>query len=147
MKRIGFNIFLGAALVVLMLTAFGSCRKAPINGKIDGQWQIMSVEWLEDGRDLTPLLRSYIDINLHVMQLRNVAQAEYAGSLYSGNMVYDKTASTITVDFPYNLEGTALLALQPWGIYTNPVTFEIIKLDGKQLILKTPQTLVTCRRY
>ena len=147
MKNIRFNIFLGAVIAVLLMTAFGSCRKAPINGKLDGQWQIKSVEWLEDGSDISPLLRSYIDINLHVMQLRNVSMSESAGSVYSGNMVYDKSASTITVHFPYNLEGTPLLALQAWGIYTNPVTFEIIKLDGKQLILKTPQTLVTCRRY
>lgn len=147
MKNRIFNILLGAFVAVLAMALFGSCRKAPINGKLDGQWQIMSVEWLADGSDISPELRSYIDINLHVIQLRNVSLSETQGSLISGNLAYDKNNSTMTVDFPYNTEGGKLMQLQPWGIYSNPETFEIVKLDGKQLVLKSSQTMITCRRF
>lgn len=146
MKKISAIYFAGVCLAIIILAA-GGCRKMPINGKLDGQWQIMKIENLQDGSDVTSVYRSYIDISLHVVNLRNVSLDESAGSVISGNMKYDKGGNTLYMDFPYNTEGSKLDQLQLWGIYSNPVTFDIVKLDGKQLILKSPETLITCRRY
>lgn len=147
MKTNRLNRILLGFTLILCVSLFGACRKTPINGDLDGHWQIMSVEWVSDGSDVSPLLRSYICINLHIMQLRNVSLSEDPGSVFSGNMYYDKAESKITVDFPYNTSPNQVDQLHPWGIYTNPVTFDIVKLDGKQLVLRTPETFITCRRY
>lgn len=143
------KIFFCIALLfgIVSLISLPSCRKAPINGKLDAQWQIMKIEHIEDGVEQIPALRTYIDINLHVVNLRNVSLNETAGPLIAGNLNYDKDAATVTMDFPYNTEGEKLRALQAWGIYSNPVVFHIVKLDGKQLILKSSESIVTCRRY
>lgn len=94
-------------------------------------------------RTETPHVATYIDLNLHVVNLRRNS----AGGTVAGNMNYDKTASTVSMDFPYNQDSDGFLALRMWGIYTNPVVFEIIKLDGKQLVMRSPASIVTCRRF
>lgn len=145
MKKTSY-IFLFLTTIVISMLAAG-CRKAPINGKLDAQWQIMNIEHISDGHNEKPRLRTYIDINLHVVNLRNVTTDEKGGAVIAGNMIYDKDNSKLTLDFPYNTEGEKLTQLQSWGIYTNPITFDIIKLDGKQLILKSEATVITCRRF
>lgn len=142
MKHFRSNIILCAVAMVLSLFTLCACRKAPINGQLDGQWQIMNVELTADGSNITSPTRSYIDINLHVVNLRNIR-----GALIAGNLSYDKDASRLTLDFPYNAEGDAFLLLREWGIYQTPVTLEIIKLDGSQLVLRSPETIITCRRF
>ncbi len=143
-KILSFIIIVCGVAAMLSLS---SCRKAPINGKLDAQWQIMKIEHLGEDTEWIPTQRSYIDINLHVVNLRNVTQDEQGGAVIAGNLNYDKNGATVTMDFPYNTEGEKLQALQSWGIYSNPVVFHIVKLDGKQLILKSSETVVTCRRY
>lgn len=142
------KIFFCIALLfgIISLISLPSCRKTPINGKLDAQWQIMKIEYLEDAEEWTPEQRRYIDINLHVVNLRSVSENESSGAVIAGNLNYDKGTSTVTMDFPYNT-GNSVFALQSWGIYSNPVFFHIIKLDGKELILKSSETIVTCRRY
>ncbi len=130
--------------IMLCVMLLGGCRKAPINGKLDGQWQIMNIEYLADGSDITPELRYYIDISLHVVQLRSVPAVV---SSNTGNLKYDKDASTITIDFPYITTESQLEQLQRWGIFSNPVTLNIVKLDGKQLVLKSDESVISCRRY
>ena len=142
MKNFRTNIILSAFVAIMSLFLLGGCRKAPINGKLDGQWQVMSIELISDGSVVSPTVRSYIDINLHVVNLRNINQ-----NLIPGNLNYDKEASKLTLDFPYNTEGNGFLLLREWGIYQTPVTLDIVKLDGKQLVLRSPETIITCRRF
>ena len=51
------------------------------------------------------------------------------------------------MDFPYSQSESGAAALRQYGIYTNPVVFEVLKADRKQLVLRTPETVITCRRY
>lgn len=142
MKGIKRNniVFFSLGLVLGLIILVG-CRKASDNGKIDGQWQIMGIENLETGKTTVPYPRRYIAINLHVVQLTDIK-----GVQYSGNMRYDKTGETLYWDFPWN-KPERDPALESWGIYTNPVEAHILKLDNKSLVLKTPQTVIICRRF
>lgn len=137
-----FRVFLVGLTFIAGMLMMGSCRKASDNGKLDGQWQIMTIETLDNGEVTEPSQRIYICINLHVVQLtRN------GGSSASGNMQYDKATGEIHWDFPYHETQAQINALREWGIYSNPVTFHIVKLDGKSLVLKSDKTVVTCRRF
>ena len=134
------KLFILSALSILFISGFSGCNKLSHNGKLDGQWQIMTIEQSATG-DLSFPEHEYIRINLHILQLWNNADRQTA------NMIYDKKGGVINCDFPYIKEKDITALLVPYGIYTNPVEFDILKLDGKSLILKTDRTVISCRRF
>lgn len=137
-------------VAVLALGVLPGCNKMPINGKLDGNWQIMQIELpAEDGTYVAtvPELRRYFNISLHVFQMRYVTAGESPGRAESGNLSYDKKEGRFTVDFPYNTDAGGMKWLEPYGVYSNPVTFEILRLDSKNLVVRTPESIITCRRY
>lgn len=142
MKNIKRSIFIYVISVLFIICASG-CRKASHNGKLDGQWQIMKIENLETSEEKVPEGRRYICLNLHVVQLEGMDVSKQA----VGNMAYDKDAGIINWDFPYNTAGDDLKRLEKWGIYTNPVEIKVLKVDGSALVLRTPETIITCRRF
>ncbi len=139
--------FLKYITLVIAFTALcigmGSCNKVSHNGKIDGFWQIMTIEDVATGEIASPQSREYIAINLHVIQLTGATRI-------TGNMSYDKKAGTLACDFQdfsgLKVEAQAG-ALAKYGIMVNPVTMNVVKVDGKSLVLRTDQTLITCRRF
>lgn len=141
MKNIFRKIFLAAIIAITSIALLESCRKAPINGKLDGQWQIMSINSVDDDTQLLPenALR-YVCINLHVIQLTG-------GGTVSGNMHYDKSEQFINCDFPYNTEGLTFSRLENYGIYENPAKLEILTLTSSKLVYKSSGAIVTCRKY
>ncbi len=142
MKSILNNIYITFLATVLMTGILCGCRKASHNGKLDGQWQIMKIENLLTSEEKAPENRIYICMNLHVVQLSQVG-----GVVYSGNMQYDKDAGRLSWDFPYNKTEDSVKALNEWGIYTNPVTLSVESVTGSTLVLRTPESIITCRRF
>ena len=131
------------ALIVTVATALFcgvSCNKASHNGKLDGQWQIMSIEESATGKVTSPVRNSYICINLHIIQLTG-------NGMTTGKMTYDKKAATLYCDFPYVKPEQVESLLGGFGLPSNPVTLDIVKLDGKSLVLRTDKTIITCRRF
>lgn len=134
MRKIKWSNLLVLTISMFMLC---SCLKGSINGDLDGQWQIMQIE--HNGADVALEGRKYICVYLHVVQLTE------GGVFTDGNMVYDK--SSVSFSFPYAQEGYKLKKLEEWGIYTNPVKFDIEQLDRKTLILSNSDTRIICRRF
>lgn len=128
-------------LVVIVMVTAGGCNKVSHNGSIDGNWEIMNIEDRSTGDNVVPDPRRFIAIQLRVMQLSS------SGGLQTSYMTYDKKAETITCSFPYIKENQVESILAPYGIRTNPITFEVIKADRGSLVLRTPQTVITCRRF
>ncbi|MCM1483830.1 MAG: lipocalin-like domain-containing protein [Muribaculaceae bacterium] len=150
MKRLTQTII----LTILCLVAATSCTKRPINGDLDGQWQLMSVE-RTDGTTTVPDPRVYYCFFLHTAQFTcPVIKAETA------NMSYIKDSS-ITLDFPYSTPES----LAPWGITaadctsvpdtsTDPyatgvvIQFSIRELTSKALIMSTTSgAIFTLRKF
>lgn len=135
--------FLKYILLVLSLAALvglTSCRKVSHNGKLDGQWQIRSIENTETGVETSPDPELYICIDLHILQLTG-------GPRLTANMTYDKDAETISCDFPYVKDEDVETQLGAYGIFSNPVKMDIVKLDGKSLVIRTDKSIITCRRF
>ena len=128
---------IAVAAVLTVSIPFASCRKVSHNGKLDGQWQVVTIENPSTGESVAPYPKLYYCFNLHVVQLTGVGSA-------AGNLRYDKGEGNITLDFPYasNTEG-----LSNFGINSNPITFHIEHLSGKKLVLRSPESIVTCRRF
>lgn len=135
-------------LMVAFIAALGliiigtGCRKRSPNGKLDGQWQVQTVEVRATSEVTEPYPKLYYAMNLHVVSLRGSTSA-------TGNMHYSKDEGEVTMDFPYlgdKVEGPSK-PLAPYGIYRNPVTFRVLKLTGSQLVLESEESVVTMRRF
>lgn len=132
--------------IVILLTSFlltallAACQKSPINGDLDGQWQVMIVE--PEPVDPDPMFdtRLYYCFYMHVCQL-----SIPGGTWIAGNMNYSD--NQLSINFPKELNSLELNALSQYGINSNPVVFDIEYLDGKKLVLRNEETVVTLRKF
>ena len=60
--------------VCLLLGVLCSCDKKPINGKLDGRWQLMTIEY-NDG-SIKECERIYCSIQLHLVELMDKVTEE-----------------------------------------------------------------------
>lgn len=130
--------------LALLMISFAGCRKVSHNGAIDGNWQILSIENRATGEFETVDNPRFYAIGLHVV---NLTYGHTQGSGKTANMVYDKENKVITLDFPYTDLNSDPNTLSPWGIYTNPVTLTVLEANRSSLVLQTPETIITCRKF
>lgn len=131
-------IFFKLSLVLSLLTAV-CCQKAPINGHLDGRWQIMEIEHQEKVENIADS-QFYYNFYLHVCNL-----SYYGGVLSEANFIYKD--NLIYLDFPYVETPEGLYNLTKYGIYSNPVEFEVMYLDKKKLIMRNDESLITLRKF
>lgn len=127
--------------IITLLIGFCSCQKSPINGKLDGQWQVMTVE--PEPPEILLKNRLYYCFNLHICQLTTYGD----GAVATGNMIYDQDTQTLEVSFPNISTPREIALLKQYGIYENPVTFIIEHLDSKTLKMRDGETVVTLRKF
>ncbi len=129
-------------LIISLLTLFitTGCPKHPINGDLDGQWQVMEVT--PEPSEVVILERLYYCFSLHTTQLTSYG----TGPWLSGNILkFDD--HQLVLDFPYATSALSKARLKQYGIYNNPVTFTIEHLDKKKLILRDGDVVVTLRKF
>lgn len=62
------NFILYVCLLLATMTGLVSCGKKPINGNLDGRWQLMTIDYHENGQTEQPEY-IYYDINLYLLKL------------------------------------------------------------------------------
>lgn len=124
--------------MTLMTIHMGSCQKSPINGDLDGQWQVMDV--IPAPPDTIIPERLYYCFALHVCQL-----TKYGGGFTTGNMLYE--GNRLWLEFPHAGSIISQQTLKQYGIYSNPVTFTVEHLDKKKLVLRDGDVTVTMRKF
>ncbi|MDE7452643.1 MAG: lipocalin-like domain-containing protein, partial [Paramuribaculum sp.] len=107
MKRYITRI-LALVAVVFTLAILSSCRKGGINGELDGQWRVLTVEDLSTGTVTEPTDIFYC-FYLHTVNL------SHPTVFATGIMTYSGTS--LTLEFPYFPANYNEGALLPWGIY------------------------------
>lgn len=134
-------------MAIFTFVMMQSCGKMPINGDLDGKWQVMEV--IDDGVSLTfpEGKRYYFNFYLHVCQLAE--EDGYIGD-FTANMSYAN--DVLTLDFPYVKEGkvspSSLKTLKYWGVPTNgEVVFRIGHLSSSGLEMSSGTTIVRCRKF
>ncbi|MCH5238633.1 MAG: lipocalin-like domain-containing protein [Muribaculaceae bacterium] len=129
----GKRILFWSAFTLLLLLLPISCTKAPINGALDGQWEVVEVS-------PTPT-EIIIDQRLFYNFSLQVCDLTYYGSLFTqGNMVY--TGETLWLEFPFVRKEKDIQTLKQYGILTNPVTFNVEFKDKHHLILYNDDSTV-----
>jgi len=122
-------------LVCIVASASTSCRKMSENGDLDGQWQILSIEYLDDGTIINPkgfyycLFRSVVNLTSR------------ANPLQAGNLIYKDRK--LTLSMPYS----TVEQLAPWGMNATETTFEVKQLSKDKMTLQSNYALIEFRKF
>lgn len=137
MHKILSKIILSFSLLLFLLPSSG-CSKRPINGWLDGQWEVMQV----DPAPLPELSneRFFYNFGMHICQLYL-----YNQHFIDGIMAYD--GETISVNFPHELTSEEIETLRYFGIDSNPFVFNVDFPNKNTLILSNDDTTVVLRRF
>ena len=143
---------LNISLLVLLLL-LTSCDKVPINGDLDGLWQLMSIQQGDDVRD-TKADRLYCSFQLHLFMLgEDSGPREYFGRFeHEGNTIrfYSFTyRSKYTEESNYDqlmTDDADLAVIAPWGFYSTDCTFDVVTLNSSTLVLRSGNTTITYRK-
>lgn len=131
-------------LFLLLLLGISSCDKAPINGKLDGRWQLMTIEY-EDGR-VEECYRIYYSIQLHLVEISDKGGK---GGTFIGRFSYKDDEVTMS-DFRrrgQEEELATLAELQTFGISLPLTHFKVEKATSEKLILKSDYARLNFRKF
>lgn len=134
-------------IVFVCSLLFHGCEKAPVHGKLDGHWQLMSFE-TADGT-VHPCERIYYSIQLQLVEISHKGEGYYEA--YVGRFGYNRETARVTVsDFRKdNLQEVAATKeqLYPFGMNDTETVFDVIAADGKTLVLKSGYATLTFRIF
>lgn len=122
-------------LVCITASVSTSCRKMSENGDLDGQWQILSIEYLADGTVTTPkgcyycLFRSVVNLTSRT------------NALQAGNLIYKDRK--LTLSMPYS----TVEQLAPWGMNATETTFDVTRLSKDKMTLQSDYALIEFRKF
>lgn len=121
-------------LILWSLILLTGCGKLPINGDLDGQWQILEIRYADD-RIETPE-RAYYCVQLHTITLRQVN-----GPNQTGNMVYE--GDQLSLDMPLS----DVSDLRVFGLDDTKETFTVTELSSSRLVLTSDYARISFRKF
>ena len=121
-------------IAVLLILIVSACGKTPINGDLDGRWQIMKIEYAS-GEEETPE-RAYYSVALHTINLMQVGVTSQ-----TGNMEY--TGDSLFVEMPVS----KIEDLLPFGMNDTKQRFGVKELTSKHLVLKSDYARLEFRKF
>lgn len=131
---------------VFLLLFMSACGKFPMNGKLDGMWQLMSI--VPNGKEIidTKEQQLYYSVQLELLALQRVGGMHYLGRFIQ------TSDSLIVYDFRQFITGdnsTQAVSgdLAPWGIEGTSERFGIEKLNGDNMVLRSENVLLTFRKF
>ena len=121
-------------IAVLLILIVSACGKTPINGDLDGRWQIMKIEYAS-GEEETPE-RGYYSVALHTIKLMQVGVTSQ-----TGNMEY--TGDSLFVEMPVS----KIEDLLPFGMNDTKQRFGVKELTSKHLVLQSDYARLEFRKF
>ena len=121
-------------IAVLLILIVSACGKTPINGDLDGRWQIMKIEYAS-GEEETPE-RAYYSVALHTINLMQVGVTSQ-----TGNMEY--TGDSLFVEMPVS----KIENLLPFGMNGTEQRFGVKELTSKHLVLQSDYARLEFRKF
>lgn len=121
-------------IMVLLVLIASACGKMPINGDLDGRWQIMKIVYAS-GEEETPE-RAYYSVALHTINLMKVGVSNQ-----TGNMEY--TGDSLFVVMPIS----TVEKLLPFGMNATEQRFGVKELTSKHLVLQSNYARLEFRKF
>lgn len=140
-------------IFALITTIFASCDKVPINGALDGQWQIMEME--ENGTTTSMKDKSlYCAFQLHVCMFGSKKEGvrkyfckfEHTGNKMRFYTFTHRSAYTEEENIDKLITEEELGIILPWGFYSTDCTFDVIELNNSTMILSANGKKITYRK-
>ena len=126
---------------LILLTGLISCGKKPINGHLDGRWQLMTIDYHENGDVDNPQF-TYYDVSLHVLKLwKTTGEDGSFGPSWLGR---------------FNQEGDSLFIrmirmnkkqVQSFGLNDTIQSFGVETLTRKTMILNSDYARLEFRKF
>lgn len=137
------------SVILIILSTFISCQKLPINGKLDGMWQLMRVNGERVER------QTYISFQLHLVQLtygdtKNEFYYCHFKKEHGTMRFYDfsfpcKHENWEQDNVPLKPEEAHLV--EPFGMYGLDVTYHIDVLTNQHLVLSNDDVKLEYRKF
>lgn len=140
-------------LLLLCLPAFFSCRKAPLDSNIEGMWRLDRLTTLADGADRTDCHRIFYSIQLQLVEVAE-KQCTHGYPTCIGLITYNDDHSRLTMKSFRRRESTGdngkpvpVEDLLPYGMNATESTFEVLKADGRHLVLQSDYARLEFTRF
>ena len=137
---------------LLLVVLFSGCAKQPINSDVEGFWYLERFTTLEDG-EIHESERIYYGITRYVVEVSE-KQGPQGYSAFIGRFAYgDDGKKVIMSEFKErkttgdNGKDATLEELKPFGIGALETVFDIVKADGKHLILESDYARLELSRF
>ena len=142
------------AVIMAMAMLFSTCDKVPINGDLDGMWQLMNIETPSQQVDAKQR-RVYVSVQLHLTMWENKLSGDtyYAHFEHRGDSIrfYDFVHASLHQNASQDDERISAKEmsdgiLDDWGVHTLDARYRIDHLSESSLILHSNDTILTFRK-
>lgn len=141
----------GMMAVALLCFLLGGCQKEAINSDMEGHWELLEYKTAADGK-VHACERIYYSIQLWVVEI-SAKQSSTSYKSVIGRFEHEANGNVRMRDFK-GRKGTSddkkdvtVEELLPYGINALDTEFEVVKADGKNLILKSGYATLTLKRF
>lgn len=139
-------------VLLLMITVCGCESKWPQNGKMDGQWQLMSItDRNTQEKENVKEKKLFYRFQLELLMVTDLGGSGYG--TYIGRFDYEKGDSEFTIkemNVRNNVGDSGIAAteeqLKPFGLQ-GPGRVEIVTLKRKEMVLRTEKTEMEFRKF
>lgn len=147
--------FLAAVVWGSCLALLTSCNKMPVNGVLDGQWQLMSIETPDSTRHTRDDL-VFLSVQLQLTQWNN----HRSGAIYFSHFLH-KGDSILFFDLVHpsqhsldsnndvyvTSEEMSAGEMDDWGIHTLDMRYRVQTLTYDDLVLEKVDTTLRFRKF
>lgn len=145
MKKIVHTLLLTLLLI--------SCDKVPMNGDLDGMWQLMTVQTGQNVRNVREN-RAYMSIQLHLTQWSQGGTTLFSHFVHEGDSIrfydfaHDSLHRTKEDDDEWITEDEMRDGIMDvWGIHNLDARYRVRQLDGEALVLEKADTTLFFRKF
>ena len=148
------------AALIFLTTALTSCDKLPENGRLDGMWQLMSIQYhnTAEGDSLvsTQDRRIYWSVQLGLISIRSTTDYFHTNGIEAEVLSrFTRTTDSLHLTEIYTnhrttdslLTDPSTTLLRPTGIDGNKASFAIEHLTPSTLHLQSPYARLNFRKF
>lgn len=139
-----------STLLVFLLTG---CDKVPMNGDLDGLWQLTTVQTGQNVRDVKSD-HAYLSFQLHLTQWDHVGTRYFAPFTHEGDSIffhnfYHDSLHRSKADDNEKVTPEEMRdgAMDAWGIHSLNAHYRVRQLNGEALILEKADTTLFFRKF
>ncbi len=154
-SRISRHALCCSVAALSLCTLLVACDKVPINGDLDGMWQLMSIQTPDTIRDMKTA-RVYTCFQLHLTQWNDNPKGRTfyshfthtADSLIFFDIAHASKHAVDDNEDEWVTPGQMAEGLfDCWGIHSVNPRFRVLKLDSQTLELQQADTILLYRKF